>query len=156
MLPARRLTLPSTLIAIAITSGCTHPSVAVRSATVERSTADAVQVGVELELTNPASDPMRLLEWEYTYTTGSASYRGRWSALATLPPDGLPAVHRIPCVVPASAFDANSPWTLSGQLTFRSPSRVAEALYEVGLIQPSASFSGGGASTQGANGLTVR
>ena len=90
---------------------------------------------------------MRLLQWEYTYTQGSATYHATWDALATLPPDNARAIHRIPCVIPASAFDATKPWSLSGTLTYRSPSHVAEIFYDLGIARPSVDFSGNGTGT---------
>ncbi|MFO0827061.1 MAG: hypothetical protein U0572_02840 [Phycisphaerales bacterium] len=142
--PTRRVAALGSLAALATAlAGCATPSIDVRSAAIEQAGPDAVRVSVELELANPADDPMRLLQWEYTFQSGAARYTGRWEALAVLPPERMPTILRIPCVVRTADFNPNSPWSIYGRLTYRSPSRIAEITYDLGIWRPSTGFSGG-------------
>lgn len=119
--------------------GCASPSITVRNVSVQDQTADAVRLAVDVDLSNPADASMRLLQWNYTFSNSSGSYSGTWEALTTLPP-ATTVSKSIPVVLPAAA-GADS-WNISGSLTFRSPSRVAEIFYDLGLWRPRTGFGG--------------
>jgi hypothetical protein len=120
----------------------------VKSITIEQQTAEAVQLGVDIDLTNPADSPIRLLRWDYTFvaaTAGGARYSGSWEALATIPPKST-VTRRVPVVIPNGGDSAgqavNEGWNISGSLTYRSPSRLAEIFYDLGLWRPTSGFGG--------------
>ncbi len=123
-------------------SACAAPRIDVQSVEVRDSSAAATKYEVVLELTNSADGPMRLLQWNYTFTGGGETYTGVWESLSTLPP-GSTTRHVIPVVLLASGADAASgPWTISGSVYFRSPTRLAEILYDIGLYRSRTGFQG--------------
>ncbi|MBL9149733.1 MAG: hypothetical protein JNM94_13670 [Phycisphaerae bacterium] len=134
----------SALAATALLAGCASPRVGVQGARVSDSNPESTLVEVDIELTNPADDTMRLFQWDYRFTCGGATYSGLWEALLALPPENTPMRTSLPCVVPTAALDQSAPWTISGTLTYRSPSRLALIPYDLQLYQPTTSFSGSG------------
>lgn len=133
--------------ATALLVGCATPTIEVTNVTVREQTADAVALDVKVDLTNPADASMRLLQWDYTFSNQSGSYSGTWEALATLPP-GATVTRTIPVVLPAAA--GTDQWSISGVLSYRSPSRVAEIFYDLGIWRPRTGF-GGSSATATAN-----
>ncbi len=123
--------------------GCASPTIAVTGVTVQETSPDAVRLAVSLDLSNPADGSMRLLQWNYTFANAGGSYSGTWEALTTLPPNST-VTRTIPVVLPASA--GTEGWNISGSLSYRSPSRVAEIFYDLGLWHPRSGF-GGSAAT---------
>jgi hypothetical protein len=136
--------LVTAVTAASLLAGCASPRIGVQGARVSDSNPESTLVEVDLELTNPADDTMRLFQWEYTFTSAGVSYRGVWEALLALPPDNIPMRTALRCVVPTAALDQGAPWTISGTLTYRSPSRLALIPYDLQIYQPTTSFSGGG------------
>lgn len=146
----RRLPIAACAVAALALAGCASPGITVTSVSIEEQAADAVRLGVDVDLTNPASDSMRLLRWDYTFSSGGESYRGTWEALTTLPP-GTTVHRRVPVVLPLGAADAaGRSWTISGSLSYRSPSRIAEIFYDLGIWRPSTSFGGSSAEAAAA------
>jgi hypothetical protein len=47
-------------------------------------------------------------------------------------------------VLPAAA--GTEQWSISGVLTYRSPSRIAEIVYDLGIWRPRTSFAGSGSA----------
>jgi hypothetical protein len=125
--------------------GCASPAIEVKAMSVEQQTNEAVRLGVDIDLTNPADAPMRLLRWDYSFASGGETYRGTWEALTTLPPKTTIS-RRVPVVLPASADVANRDWSVSGSLSYRSPSRLAEIFYDFGVWRPSSGFGGSGST----------
>lgn len=119
--------------------GCASPAITVRNVSVQEETDQAVRLTVDVDLSNPADASMRLLQWNYTFSNASGSYSGTWEALTTLPPRTTVS-KSIPVVLPSVA-GADS-WNISGSLTYRSPSRVAEIFYDLGLWRPRTGFGG--------------
>ncbi|MDZ4754601.1 MAG: hypothetical protein SGJ11_08895 [Phycisphaerae bacterium] len=152
-LPALVSILVSALLAIVCVAGCANPTIGIRSITVKEQTADSLRLDVEVAVTNPASRPMRLLQWDYMFvesaTDGGAAYHGRWEALATVPP-GETMTRHVPVVLTGSGGAPAGPWQVRGTLSFRSPSRFAEIFYDLGLYRPETGFSGGAASSSAA------
>lgn len=122
-------------------AGCASPSIAVREVSLRDQTAEAVALDVQVELRNPADASMRLLQWDYTFSNASGSYSGTWEALTTLPP-GETVTRTVPVVLPAAA--GTEQWSISGVLTYRSPSRIAEIVYDLGIWRPRTSFAASG------------
>lgn len=145
--PSSATRVPAVLAVVAI-AGCAAPAIEVRSATVEASGSDATQLAIVVDMRNPADEPMRLLQWNYTFTSGGRSYSGRWEALETLPPKSTTSV-RIPAVLAGTGFDAGA-WNVSGSVSYRSPSRFAKILYDLDLSRPRSGFAGGSASVASA------
>jgi hypothetical protein len=125
-------------------AGCASPGIEVTSISIEDRSTQSVKLGVDVNLTNPADAPMRLLRWDYTFSSGSESYRGTWEALTTIPPQTTLS-RRIPVVLPASVADG--PWSVSGSLSYRSPSRLAEIFYDLGVWRPRTGFGGTGSGS---------
>jgi hypothetical protein len=132
---------------LVLCAGCASPSIDVGAARIAEQSADAVQLAVDVSLTNPGDGPMRLLQWDYAFRAGDAVYGGRWEALLTIPPGGTVRTE-LPVVVAARDADALAgEWSMTGNLTFRSPSRFAEIFYDLGLYRPRIGFGGSGAGT---------
>lgn len=123
--------------------GCASPTITVTNVTVQEKSADAVRLAVSVDLSNPADGSMRLLQWNYTFSNAAGSYSGTWEALTTLPPKST-VTKTVPVVLPASA--GTDGWNISGSLSYRSPSRVAEIFYDLGLWHPRSGFGGSSAS----------
>lgn len=105
---------------------------------------DASELAIHLELHNKADVPVKLEIWDYSLSAAATRYAGRWSAGITIPPgETMNAV--IPAVLPNAASPGpTTAWSASGSVTYLAPSRLAEALFELGLNRPSQSFSGRG------------
>lgn len=140
----RRGALAAGVAILAWLAGCASPSIQVKSVAVEDQSADAVRLGVDVELSNPADESMRLLRWDYTFSANGERYSGTWEALTTLAPNST-VTRRVPVVLPAGPV-GEGPWNISGSLSYRSPTRLAEIFYDLGVWRPSASFGGAGTS----------
>jgi hypothetical protein len=138
----------SGLLSLLALSGCATPSITIREVTLRDQTAEAVALDVQVELRNPADASMRLLQWDYTFSNASGSYSGTWEALTTLPPGEL-VTRSVPVVLPAAA--GTEQWSISGVLSYRSPSRIAEIAYDLGIWRPRTSFAGSASSAQAAS-----
>jgi len=137
------------LAAAALTAlaGCVSaPDISISSVDVVEIGEAATELAVRIDLENPNDVPVKLDMWDYRFSIGSDAYSGRWSAGITVPPKEK-VTASIPAVVPNSSTPGPaSAWRTSGSVTFLAPSRLAEALFELGLNRPSASFSGNGTS----------
>jgi hypothetical protein len=138
----------SGLLSLLALSGCAAPSITIREVTLRDQTAEAVALDVQVELRNPADASMRLLQWDYTFSNASGSYSGTWEALTTLPPGEL-VTRSVPVVLPAAA--GTEQWSISGVLSYRSPSRIAEIVYDLGIWRPRTAFAGAASSAQAAS-----
>jgi hypothetical protein len=140
---AIRLASPAALLGFITLAGCATPTITIGQVTLRDQTAEAVALDVQVELRNPADASMRLLQWDYTFSNASGSYSGTWEALTTLPP-GETVTRTVPVVLPAAA--GTEQWSISGVLTYRSPSRIAEIVYDLGIWRPRTSFAGSGSA----------
>jgi len=138
-----RLAVSAALLLMA--AGCVAPpQISVTDVAVVEVGEEASQLAIRVTLENNDDVPVKLDMWDYRFTMGSQSYAGRWSAGITLPPKQTVSAS-IPAVVGQSAsLGSGSAWQVGGHVTFLAPSRLAEALFELGLNRPSASFSGRG------------
>ena len=139
---------------LATMSGCSgfrEPVVTIVNASVTEKSDIAVGLGLLLDLANSNNEPVELNEFIYAVTiNGTGTYRGRWSASATLPSNGsrrlvIPAVVRYEQLgwtensVPAEAM-----FEVSGTLLYIAPGDIAEILFDTGVRKPTVSFSGNG------------
>jgi hypothetical protein len=141
------------LVAVApslLLGACAAPTISVGEATVVGRDAETVRLDVAVRLTNPATRPMPLLEWDYTVESpvggavgggGGVAFEGTWSAMRTIPP-GETVTVAIPAVVPAADFDPAAPILVRGSVSYRSPDRLARIFEEFGLYRPRQSFAG--------------
>lgn len=152
----RRTMVAGGLAALTWLAGCASPGIEVKSVAIEDQSADSVKLGVDVDLTNPADESMRLLRWDYTFSANGERYSGTWEALTTLAPNST-TTRRVPVVLPAGPI-GQGPWSISGSLSYRSPSRLAEIFYDLGVWRPSTGFggAGSGAGTSGAQASAAR
>ncbi|MFM7050643.1 MAG: hypothetical protein ACKOYN_00715 [Planctomycetota bacterium] len=132
--------LAASLAASLALSGCTinRPAVRPIGAVVSATGEGVERLSIELELTNPGSDEIELVEYDYTVRGSDGSgYSGRWAALLALAPESTSRA-TIPAVVPAGA--AGRTWSVDGSLRYRDPKSIARLLYELGLIKPETGF----------------
>jgi hypothetical protein len=129
-------------------AGCSMVQPAVRPTAVRVADAggDATRLAVLLEVANPGSTEIELVEYDYRLELADgASYAGRWAALRALPADGsIEAV--IPAVVPAAS--ARGGWRLTGTLSYRDTAALSRLLLDLGLIENRTSFSASGAQVE--------
>lgn len=106
----------------------------------------ATELAIRIELKNNSDAPVKLDIWDYRMTACGGSYSGRWSAGITLPPEQVVKAS-IPAVVPGTDLPIDTcAWSTGGHVTYLTPSRLAEMLFELGLNRPTASFSQSGAT----------
>ena len=106
-----------------------------------RTTDEATEVKVFLELRNPNDAPVELTTWDYTFTVGDrTAYSGPWVASLTLPPKQV-MVTEVPAVVPASFGDvAAGKWRIGGTVGYRATGKLDRLLYQLGINRLTALF----------------
>ena len=133
---------------MAVLAGCAaSPEFRALRAERVRTTDEATEVKVFLELRNPNDAPVELTTWDYTFTVGDrAAYSGPWAASLTLPPKQV-MVTEVPAVVPASFGDVTSgTWRIGGSVGYRATGKLDRLLYQLGINRLTALF---GVSGQG-------
>jgi hypothetical protein len=99
---------------------------------------------VVLELTNPGTTEIELVNYDYEITLADgSSYDGRWAALRALPP-GQTVTAKVPAIVPVTSASAGARWTVRGTVSYRDPQSFARILYEAGILKTESSFVGEG------------
>jgi hypothetical protein len=115
----------------------------VDAAIVEQGPSESlVMVTVEAENPNDEPLPLRLARYEVTVDGGAKSFTER-SAEAALPPKGKSSL-RLFSVIPSASATVGQSYRTSGDVGYIAPGRFAEALYDLGILRSSASFSGAG------------
>jgi hypothetical protein len=106
-----------------------------------RTTEEATEVKVFLELRNPNDAPVELTTWDYTFTVGDrTAYSGPWVASLTLPPKQV-MVTEVPAVVPASFGDVTAgKWRIGGSVGYRATGKLDRLLYQLGINRLTALF----------------
>ena len=106
-----------------------------------RTTDEATEVKVFLELRNPNDAPVELTTWNYTFTVGDrTAYSGPWVASLTLPPKQV-MVTEVPAVVPASFGDVTAGrWRIGGSVGYRATGNLDRLLYQLGINRLTALF----------------
>ena len=130
------------LAAALIPAGCvTPPSVQVLDqATITQRTPDASSGTVPVRITNPNSEPIRLLEYKYTvHAAGYRPWTGRHAGGIVLS-SGFERVAHLPVVLPASVPPGTN-IHIGGSLRYLDTTTFSETLADWGY-RPAASFSG--------------
>ena len=143
--PVPMLAAAATIAALA---GCAaSPEFRALRAERVRTTDEATEVKVFLELRNPNDAPVELTTWDYTFTVGDrTAYSGPWAASLTLPPKQV-MVTEVPAVVPASFGDVTTgSWRIGGSVGYRATGKLDRLLYQLGINRLTALF---GVSGQG-------
>lgn len=143
--PVPMLAAAATMAALA---GCAaSPEFRALRAERVRTTDEATEVKVFLELRNPNDAPVELTTWDYTFTVGDrTAYSGPWAASLTLPPRQV-MVTEVPAVVPASFGDVTADkWRIGGSVGYRATGKLDRLLYQLGINRLTALF---GVSGQG-------
>ncbi|MFO0961876.1 MAG: LEA type 2 family protein [Phycisphaerales bacterium] len=131
-------------------AGCTsNPQVKAISAQRAGSTAEATEVRITLELTNPNDAPLELTTWDYSLIIdGRTAYTGSWVASLTLPAkDSIRT--QIPAVVPSSFGDISGvAWFVGGNVGYRATRQIDRLLYQLGVNRLNAGFGSGATGVQ--------
>lgn len=124
-----------------------------RAAPAER-TDEALKLVLGIDLHNPNSESIELLEFAYEVSIdGRRVYQGRRAAQATLAPNDSRHM-AIPAIVPlqqadgsgaAGAFSAT--YAVQGTLKYVTPGEIAQILLDLGVRRPTAGFRGAGTVT---------
>ncbi|MHC4413906.1 MAG: LEA type 2 family protein [Planctomycetota bacterium] len=133
--------------------GCTRyrsPEISLARVMMTESGDEALALGFEVELANPNVAPLELDEFRYTVEIdGREVYAGRRAAGATLSAAQTRRL-TIPAVVPyhRMGWTAGPPpqvtYALRGALRYRTPSELAQQLFDAGVRRPRTSFGGRG------------
>ena len=139
---------------LAAMSGCSgfrEPVITIVDAQVTERSDIAIGLGLRLDLANSNNEPVELFEFTYAITiNGAGTYRGKWSASATLPANGsrqlvIPAVVRYDQLGwTENSMPAEARFDVSGSLLYIAPGDIAEILFDTGVRKPKVSFNGQG------------
>ncbi len=129
-------------------SSAPRPTFTVVRAAVTESTPDGVAVRIELAARNDHDDALPLKRVSYRlFVDGREVFRGTRSPEATLRRFGTQTV-TIPAVIPAGAAEGVSirglPFRVEGSMTYVTTDKFSEILFDAGIREPSAVFSGSG------------
>ena len=121
-------------------SGPRDPHIQYGPVRVLQRSSEAVQLGFELDLSNPNEQPLNLLEFRYTlWAGGRPVYEGRRAAAATLRSSGSRR-QTLPAVVRFDQLSGPAPQALdcrlTGRLTYDTPGAMARTLRDIGLRRP--------------------
>jgi len=133
---------PLLLTAALIPAGCvTPPSIQVLDqATISQQTPDASSGTIPVRITNPNSEPIRLIEYEYTvHAAGYRPWAGRHAGGIVLS-SGFERVAHLPVVLPAGVPPGTN-IHIGGSLRYLDTATLSETLADWGY-RPAASFSG--------------
>ncbi|MFM1823116.1 MAG: hypothetical protein RI967_1382 [Planctomycetota bacterium] len=139
--------------AVMAMAGCSlvQPSVRAIGARVAGEADGVARLELELELANPGSTEIDLLEYDYRVELADgASYAGRWAALRALPADATVRA-QVPAVVPAASLAGSGGWRIAGTVSYRDPASLSRLLFDLGLLENRAAFSGSGAQVDRAD-----
>lgn len=128
--------------AAAVLGGCAaSPEFRALRAERVRTTDEATEVKVLLELRNPNDAPVELTTWDYTFTVDDrTAYSGPWVASLTLPPKQV-MVTEVPAVVPVAFGDVTSGrWRIGGSVGYRATGNLDRLLYQLGINRLTALF----------------
>jgi len=134
----------SLLVFVTSVSGCATaqaPSVALREMTVSFDEPDGAVLWFELTIVNRDTVDLPLAEARYTVSVdGEQVFEGVRSAEATAPARGE-AVIRLPASAPDGAgVQPGARVTIRGRLTYLTPSRLSEELFDADVFRPEKTF----------------
>ncbi len=142
------------LAVLAGASGCDGfraPTVSVMDATLIDATDEALALSFVMELANPNTAAVPLLEFRYTLAIdGKEVYAGRRSGAVTLSAVDSRQVS-LPAIVPYRALGwtpqtlpASVDYTFTGRLQYYAPKRLTQVLFDTGTRRPKVPFSARG------------
>ena len=130
--------------------GVRAPLTQFKGSAISQSTADAIAINVEFEISNTNDIPLQLMMYDYSVSAnGRTVYRGRNSAQQTIPRwsttrSFIPVVIRKEDIANAETVS----WQLTGTLGYVPPSAFAEALLTSGLWETTTRVSASGSVSQ--------
>ena len=142
------------LALIPLSTGCSSylpPTIELADISITDRSDEAWVVGVRVDMTNPNSEPLELLTFDYEFSLdGRVVFRGRRAAEATLSSRGtktlaLPSVLRFDRIDAAAARELEGrSWSMRGSLIYVTPGEIAELLLDTGVRKPTVNFAGRG------------
>jgi hypothetical protein len=120
------------------------PSVTMTSMTASFDEPDGAAMWFELTVVNTDTVDLPLAEARYSVSIGGRTvFRGVRSCEATAPARGV-AVVRLPASAPDSAgVKPGDTVTIRGTLTYLTPSRLSEVLFDADIFRPEQGFTAG-------------
>jgi len=142
-----RLLLLAVLAAAPGCSGFRAPLISVNHVSVTDATEEALALSFVMDLKNPNRAAVPLHEFVYTLAIdGKEVYAGRRTGGVTLSAEGNRQV-LLPAVVPYSkvgwtalTLPTGVSYSLTGQLHFNAPNRLAQILFDTGVRRAKVSF----------------
>ena len=142
------------LAVLAGMSGCDAfraPTVSVMDVTLIDVTDEALALSFVMDLANPNTAAVPLLEFRYTLAIdGKEVYAGRRSGAVTLSAVASRQVS-LPAIVPyralgwtAQTLPASVDYTFTGRLQYYAPKRLTQVLFDTGTRRPKVPFSARG------------
>ena len=135
----------ATLLALVTAlTGCATaraPGVTLSGMTVSFEEPDGVALWFELTIVNSDTVDLPLAEARYSVSVdGKTFFRGVRSAEATAPARGE-AMIRLPASAPTGAgVEPGAAVTIRGSITYLTPSRLSEVLFDANIFRPEKSF----------------
>ena len=131
--------------ALPLLTGCataTPPSVSMSGMSVSFDEPDGSVMWFELTIENTDTVDLPLAEARYSVMVdGETVFRGVRSAEATAPAMGNATV-RLPASAPdGSGIEPGAKVTIQGRLTYLTPSRLSEVLFDADIFRPEKGFS---------------
>lgn len=128
-------------------SGFRAPTITINDVFVADATEEALALQFVMDLSNPNRAAVPLHEFVYTLAIdGKEVYAGRRTGGVTLSAQGSRQL-LLPAVIPYSAvgwtadtLPAGVTYTLTGQLQYNAPNRLAQILFDSGVRRPKVSF----------------
>jgi len=132
------------VVGMAAIAGCTTataPSVSMSGMSVAFDEPEGSVMWFELTVVNTNAVDLPLAEARYSVVVdGETVFRGVRSAEATAPAKGEATI-RLPASAPnSSGVGPGSTVTIQGRLTYLTPSRLAEVLFDADIFRPEKSF----------------
>lgn len=152
---SRGLAAATLACAAAALPGCIDlrpgPIVSVEGVRLARVGPDAAEVDLLVLVRGRSPETVPLDDFRYSLAIdGRTVFRGRWAALAAVPP-GEPMRRTLPAVIPTGllpAAEAGEPlplrWTVSGSVGWEDPRRLSRILLDLGLPNPRSDFTSRG------------
>ena len=143
MMP-KMIVLVALLVGVSVSTGCATakaPSMTLTDMTVSFDEPDGPVLWFELTIVNSDIVDLPLAEARYSVSVdGEVVFRGVRSAEATAPARGV-AVIRLPASAPNSAgIEPGQEVTIQGRLTYLTPSRLSEVLFDADVFRPEKAF----------------
>ncbi|MGQ0628465.1 MAG: LEA type 2 family protein [Phycisphaerales bacterium] len=130
-------------------AGGPAPTVSVEDAVVTERTEQGVVALFTIAIENPTAEPLPMRSVDYSLALGGREvFRGVRAPTVTLPASGTQRF-KIPAAIRAADLPQGTSaglfqFTLRGRLVYSEPGPISEILFDSGVSQPEAGFSGEG------------